>query len=227
VTPVSEGNRRPAASRTRPPDRVAVRGAMPTSGPARVLSGSNSGPSAPGDYWFVSPAAGAAAAASPTEAARRSRSTWPSRAHLRRARVIQQSVGRAGTIAGRPHEQCGCRHALCGDVGTVDRVRCASATTVVAAAARSRRQCRSGRPGQERRSWRPARPLAREGGRRMVSPVDAPSSDASSGGCAGRAAPAPPGEVPVCRRSARKGFSSARSIRLAWWSTGPRRGPGG
>jgi hypothetical protein len=39
------------------------------------------------------------------------------------------------------------------------------------------------RPGQERRSWRPARSLAREGGRRVMSPVVAPSSGISSGGC--------------------------------------------
>jgi ketosteroid isomerase-like protein len=41
------------------------------------------------------------------------------------------------------------------------------------------------RPGQERRSWRPARSLAREGGRRVMSPVVAPSSGISSGGCCG------------------------------------------
>ena len=44
----------------------------------------------------------------------------------------------------------------------------------------------------------------------------------SSGGCCGTGGAASTGKAPVCRRSARKGFPSVRSIRLAWWSTCPR-----
>jgi hypothetical protein len=65
---------------------------------------------------------------------------------------------------------------------------------------------------------------AREGGRRVMSPVVAPSSGIHGAGIAEHAAPPPRRKAPVCRRNARTGFPSVRRIRLAWWSTGRRCG---
>jgi hypothetical protein len=64
------------------------------------------------------------------------------------------------------------------------------------------------RPGQERRSWRPTRSLAPEGGRGVMSRLSPPHRAFHRAGVAGHAAPAPPGKAPVCRESARKGFPS-------------------
>ena len=64
------------------------------------------------------------------------------------------------------------------------------------------------RPEQDRRSWRPARSLAREGGRRPMSRLSPPHRALHRAGVAGHPAPPPPGKAPVCRRSARNGFLS-------------------
>jgi hypothetical protein len=79
------------------------------------------------------------------------------------------------------------------------------------------------RPGQERRSWRPARSLAREGGRRVMCRLSPPHWAFHRAGVAGHAAPPPPGKAPVCRRSACKGscyetggsFDDARAVSAA------------
>ena len=122
----------------------------------------------------------------------------PTRVHAAGARPTQQ---RAGIGAGA----CHCRSS-----------RGAAAWTCAFAA-------RPSAGAQERRSWRPARSLAVKAGVVCVAVV-APSSGIHGAGVAGHAAPPPPGTAPVCRRSARQGFPSVRSIRLAWWSTGPRCG---
>jgi hypothetical protein len=68
------------------------------------------------------------------------------------------------------------------------------------------------------------RARSREGGRRVLSRLSPPHRAFIGRVLRDTRAPPPPGKAPVCRRSARKGFPSVRSIRLAWWSTGPRCG---
>jgi hypothetical protein len=105
-----------------------------------------------------------------------------------------------------------------------ERVSTRPRTSAVAVVDVRRGSAPADRPEQERRSWRPARSLAREGGRGVMSRLSPRHRAFHGAGVAGHAAPPPRGTAPVCRRSARQGFPSVRSIRLAWWSTGPRCG---
>jgi hypothetical protein len=81
------------------------------------------------------------------------------------------------------------------------------------------------RPGQECRSWRPARSLAREGGRRVKSRLSPRHRAFHGAGVAGHAtSTASTGNGARIQAVCRHRFLSVWSICLASWSAGPRCG---
>ena len=62
----------------------------------------------------------------------------------------------------------------------------------------ARRSAPAPRPGQERGSWRPARSLAPEGGRRVMSRLSPPHRACHRAGVAGHATPPPPAQRQAC-----------------------------
>src|SRR3954454_9555607 len=68
------------------------------------------------------------------------------------------------------------------------------------------------RPGQERRSWRPTRSLAPEGGRGVMSRLSPTHRAFNRAGVAGHAASALPGKALVWRQSALRFSSCGKAI---------------
>jgi hypothetical protein len=136
--------------------------------------------------------------------------------------ALRQRAGSAGPLSPRPQPgdcssaQATARH----EDGSVESHgyeqparRCCLVTDAGAGRATiPRRLTLAGRPGQERRSWRPTRSLAPEGGRCVMSRLSPPHRAFHRAGVAGHAASALPGKALVCRQSALRGSACGKPM---------------